>query len=276
MRPIDFEAGDLTTAAAAAAAKAVQGVLIGDLKRLFPANTQIFVEGVKINVEDFGDRFAILKPLDANASFAVGEDHWGVSLGLYFKAGPQYGSVYLSGEPSVFEGGPGYRTKLNNKAFVIPPCETDLVLVGTGRFGVDTKRWLSILEKLASLNISNKALGGTIANVVAVVMGQARAYITPADAAWDLAGLHAIFSGHSSVEFSKPPKHLVVEPKHLTFKIFPLGPDNNVIDEAVDFTTASQEQRYAAVVARPEDIEKYLSIMKEVLGLQSGSPAALV
>ncbi|MCJ9672225.1 MULTISPECIES: inositol monophosphatase family protein [unclassified Neorhizobium] len=197
-----------------------------------------------------GNHFALLDPIDGTIGFAAGQRHWGVLLGLYTKKGPDYGFAFEPGESSMFQGGRQYGILKNNEHFDIPPCETELVLVGTGRLGVDTERWLAILEKLAKRSIYTRNFGATISHILSVAQGQARAYITPADAAWDLAALHAIFFGK------------------LTFEIFALDADNKPIDGPVDFTTASQEQRYAAVVARPEDIEKYLSIMKEVLDLQ--------
>ncbi|MCJ9672224.1 hypothetical protein MOV65_19845 [Neorhizobium sp. SHOUNA12B] len=218
-------------------------------------------------IQGNGELYAITGLIDGPENFVSGRLHWSVSLSLWTKKdGPVFGIVYYpSNHGLTYDGGPEHGICMYREPAKIVPCQSKLVQVGSGRLGPDDDRVVSLSTMLRKQGSVPLGLGCTTADIELVISAQAIAYMTVSASACELAGMYAIFS-------TKP----TVESETLTFEIFALDTDNKVIDGPVDFITASQEQRYAAVVARPEDIKTYLAIMRAVLGLPSGSPAALV
>lgn len=174
----------------------VEEFLIASLHKAFPEDGIFGEEGGDIT--GVSGRIWVIDPIDGTFNFVRGSQNWAISIGLFDKRRPVFGTIFAPARDLMITGGTGIAAKINGKPLpVLPSFDLSRASTGIGLHpSIATEDRLEVFRFLSDeLRINFRCCGSSTLSLMEIAMGETDGYIALGDSTWDvMAGLPILAS----------------------------------------------------------------------------------
>lgn len=172
--------------------KAIEASFVALIEREFPDHRILGEEGIANNVTNLDGYVWIIDPIDGTLNFVKQKNNFGIMLALYYNGEPIVGYIYDVMKHNLYVGIMGEGVFLNGEPLV-PIQVTGLdqsLIIGNINMFANNPSTHNVLEK----SLGARAHGSAALEIIAVIRGEASAYISLGLSPWDFAAGHIICS----------------------------------------------------------------------------------